>query len=522
MIDLGKIGSVADILRHGAERFPERTAQLFNERVTNYAELHKRACRVANGLIKEGCKPTDRIGILSRNSDTYFEVVFGAALSRAVAMCANWRLAASELVFVLNDASVQILFVSKQFYTIAEKIKSELPKLRKIIALDGEHPEWPSYAEWAAAQSDADPHLKHEADDVAVQMYTSGTTGLPKGVELSNANYLAFFKVVNSMTWSDFGKDDRILVVMPLFHVAGLNIGILALAQGATGVILGEFDPLALVGLVGKYRITHVNVVPAVILFLLQQPEVKNADFSSLKVMMYGAAPMAQDLLRQARETFGCDFAQVYGMTETTGVGTCLMPEDHIKRPEKLKSVGRPSSGIEMKIITPEGKPAKPGEVGEVMIRGACVMKGYWNKPEATAETVVDGWLRTGDAAYMDEEGYLYIHDRVKEMIISGGENIYPAEVENAIFAHPKVADVAIIGIPDDRWGEAVKAVVVVQPGEKLTAQEVIDFARDRIAHYKCPKSVDFIDALPRNPSGKILRRELRKPYWVGRERMVS
>jgi acyl-CoA synthetase (AMP-forming)/AMP-acid ligase II len=287
-------------------------------------------------------------------------------------------------------------------------------------------------------------------------------------------------------------------------------------------VILGEFDPLALVGLVGKYRITHVNVVPAVILFLLQQPEVKNADFSSLKVMMYGAAPMAQDLLRQARETFGCDFAQVYGMTETTGVGTCLMPEDHIKRPEKLKSVGRPSSGIEMKIITPEGKPAKPGEVGEVMIRGACVMKGYWNKPEATAETVVDGWLRTGDAAYMDEEGYLYIHDRVKEMIISGGENIYPAEVENAIFAHPKVADVAIIGIPDDRWGEAVKAVVVVQPGEKLTAQEVIDFARDRIAHYKCPKSVDFIDALPRNPSGKILRRELRKPYWVGRERMVS
>lgn len=522
MIDLDNIRTVADIVRYGAKRHPQKDAHIFNGRATTYGDLYGRVARVANGLIGEGCKPSNRIALLAKNSDTYFEIVLGATMARAVAVCINWRLAGPEIVFVLNDASAKVLFVGKEYYATVEKIKSELPQVTSIIAVDGGHPEWPSYAEWIKKQSANDPKLDEKGDDVAVQMYTSGTTGLPKGVELTNNNYVAFFEVVNSMAWSNFQEDTRLLVAMPLFHVSGLNMGILGLAQGAKNIIQGDFDPVALLGLIKEHRVTHAMMVPAVMLFILQQPETKTTDFSCLKTILYGAAPIAEDLLRQAREVFGCDFAQIYGMTETTGVGTCLMPEDHIKRPEKLKSVGRPNAGIEMKIITSEGRIAKPGEVGEVMVRGTCVMKGYWNRPEANTETVVNGWLHTGDAAYMDEDGYIYIHDRVKEMIISGGENIYPAEVESAIFAHPKVADVAIIGIPDDRWGEAVKAVVVVQPGETLSADEVIEFARERIASYKCPKSVDFVKALPRNPSGKILRRELRKPYWEGRSRMVS
>ena len=358
-------------------------------------------------------------------------------------------------------------------------------------------------------------------DDV-IQLYTSGTTGHPKGVQLTSGNYLAIIRAAEEMGVGAYGPDDVILIAMPFFHVAGVNIGLFSLAQGSRGIVLGDIDPQAILKLIETKKINHAFLVPAVILFLTQQPNVHKTDFSSLKMISYGASPIAADLLLAAKEIMGCDFMQVYGLTETTGGGTTLPPEDHDPARGKLRSCGRPSPGHDIRVVDADGRALPPGDVGEIQIRASNVMKGYWNKPDASAKALEGGWFRTGDAGYFDKEGYLYIHDRVKDMIVSGGENIYPAEVENAIFGHPAVADVAVIGVPDEKWGEAVKAIIVRKPGVAAEASDIIAYARDRIAGYKLPKSVDFVDALPRNPTGKILRRELRAPYWEGRARQVN
>jgi acyl-CoA synthetase (AMP-forming)/AMP-acid ligase II len=309
---------------------------------------------------------------------------------------------------------------------------------------------------------------------------------------------------------------------MPFFPVAGVNIGLASLAQGCRGVVLGETDPQEILRLIEAKGITQMFLVPALILFLIQQPNVSEVDFSTLKSVLYGASPIADDVLLRAKRILGCEFEQVYGLTETTGAGTYLCAADHDPARGKLRSCGRPLTGHDIKVVDADGRALPTGEVGEIAIRAANVMKGYWNRPEATAKAIVDSWFLTGDAGYFDEEGYLYIHDRVKDMIVSGGENIYPAEVENAIFGHPAVADVAVIGVPDAKWGEAVKAIVVRKQAASVTPEEIIAHARERIAGYKLPKSVDFIDALPRNPTGKVLRRELRAPYWEGRDRQVN
>jgi acyl-CoA synthetase (AMP-forming)/AMP-acid ligase II len=301
-----------------------------------------------------------------------------------------------------------------------------------------------------------------------------------------------------------------------------VNMGLISLASGARGIILGDIDPQEILRLIAAKRVTYAFLVPAVILFLTQQPNVAQTDFSSLKAISYGASPISEELLRAASKLMGCGFIQLYGLTETTGGGTCLAPSDHEPGLNKLRSCGRPLPGHDVKVVDGNGKTVAPGEVGEILIKSPNVMKGYWKKADATDKAIVSEWFHTGDAGYFDEDGYLYIHDRVKDMIVSGGENIYPAEVENAIFGHAAVADVAVIGVPDPRWGEAVKACVVKKPGSNPSEAEIIAYARERIAGYKLPKSIDFLDALPRNPTGKILRRELRKPYWEGRDRQVN
>ncbi|MGH8595834.1 MAG: AMP-binding protein, partial [Gammaproteobacteria bacterium] len=352
-------------------------------------------------------------------------------------------------------------------------------------------------------------------DDDVIQLYTSGTTGHPKGVQISNANYLSLWRVSQDAGWADFEIGDVSLVCMPVFHIAGTNMGVLTLAQGGTAVILKEVDPGRMLELIPQYRVNHLFVVPAVILFMLQHPLTPQTDFSSLKRLSYGASPIAEELLHKARAVFGCPFVQLYGLTETTGGGAYLPDDAHDPSRGKLRACGVPYPGIEIRILNEAGQPLPPGEVGEIVIKSPVVMKGYWNRPEATAQAIRDGWFHTGDAGYFDTDGFLYIHDRLKDMIVSGGENIYPAEVENAVFGHPAVADVAVIGVPDDKWGEAVKAIVVLKAGDRATPEDIIAYARTRIAGYKIPKSVDFAVALPRNPSGKILRRELREPYWV-------
>jgi acyl-CoA synthetase (AMP-forming)/AMP-acid ligase II len=522
MYDFSRLKSVADITRVHAEDRPDAIALDFSDRLTTYGELDARASCVAQGLIALGQQPGARIGYLGKNVDRYFEVLFGAFKSRTVVVGVNSRLAPPEIAYVLNDAGCEVLFVGKDFYVAIEKILAECPKLKAVIAMDGGHVQWSAFESWRDAQPPHDPMLSVAPDDDVIQLYTSGTTGHPKGVQLTNANYLGIMACAEAMGLASYTPDDVVLVAMPFFHVAGVNIGLLALAQGARGIVLGDIDPQAILRLIETKRINYAFLVPAVILFLTQQPNVRAIDFSSLKVMSYGASPIAEDLLRTAKEIMGCGFMQLYGLTETTGAGTCLAPEDHEGSGAKLRSCGRPAPGMEVRIVDGEGRVLPPRQVGEIQIKGPSVMKGYWNKPEATRKSLAESWFTTGDAGFFDEAGYLYIHDRVKDMIVSGGENIYPAEVENAVFGHPAVADVAVIGVPDEKWGEAVKAIVVRKPDATVTPAEIIAYARERIAGYKLPKSVDFVEALPRNPSGKILRRELREPYWEGRQRRVN
>ncbi|MDE2351201.1 MAG: long-chain-fatty-acid--CoA ligase [Alphaproteobacteria bacterium] len=522
MAALSALKSVADISRLQAAERPDAVALDFKGRITTYGEIDERASRVAQGLIALGQQPGARIGYLGMNCDRYFEVLLGAFKAKAVIVGVNWRLAPPEIAYVLNDAGCEVLFVGRECYDIVAQLRADCPKLKTVIAIDGGHESWPAYESWREAQSPADPMLPVADDDDVIQLYTSGTTGHPKGVQLTNANYLAIFDSATRLGLATYTPDDAVLIAMPFFHVAGVNIGLLSLVHGARGVVLGEIDPTEILRLIEAKRIAYAFLVPAVILFLTQHPRARDTDFSSLKNISYGASPISESVLGTARNLMGCDFVQVYGLTETTGGGTYLPPEDHDPARGKLRACGLPAPGFEVRVVDAQDRPLAPREVGKIVIRANGVMKGYWHRADATKKAVAGGWFHTGDAGYFDEDGYLYIHDRLKDMIVTGGENVYPAEVENAIFGHPGVADVAVIGVPDSRWGEAVKAVVVKKPGAEVSAADLIAHARGRIAGYKLPKSVDFVDALPRNPTGKVLRRELRQPYWEGRERQVN
>jgi acyl-CoA synthetase (AMP-forming)/AMP-acid ligase II len=511
---------LADIPRVHAARAGEHVAIQIDDRVLTYAELDRRA-RAAAGLLRQaGLKPGDRVGWLGRSSEAFFEIFFGAATAQVCLAPINSRLAIPEIAFILKDSGADLFFVTPEFFAVAEQVIAQIDRPIRLIGVGASAPGFEDYRVLrdAAAEPVAAPPAP--ADDV-LQLYTSGTTGLPKGVRLNNANFAAFLRLRNQVEGFDYGPEDTVLIVMPLFHVAGTNISFAGLAAGGRVILLPEFRPAEVLRLIEAERVAHIFLVPAMINMLLQAPEIEGVDLSSLKTVAYGASPIGEAVLAGAKARFGCGFIQFYGMTESTGAGTYLPPEAHAG--ELLRSCGQPWPDLEVRILDDAGEEAGPGQIGEIAIRGELVMAGYWNRPEATAETITPaGWLRTGDAGYRDERGYFFVHDRVKDMIVSGGENVYPAEVENAIMGAPGVADVAVIGVPDERWGEAVKAIVVPAPGQAPTPEAVIAWARARIAGYKAPKSVDFIDALPRNASGKVLRRELRKPYWQGHARMVG
>jgi fatty-acyl-CoA synthase len=513
---------LADIPRHQATLYGDATAMWFEGRETSFAEFDQRTNQVANGLIAAGVKPGDRVAFLGKNMDVYYEMFLGANKARAALAAMNNRLAAPELEFVLSDSESVWLFVTQDYFDVIETIKANCPSLKNIIAIDGPHAEWTDFTAWRDAQSTTDPKLPHDGEDDVLQLYTSGTTGLPKGVRLTNNNFLSFFEQAAELIWAHYDVGDPVLDAMPLFHIAGVNIGLLSLIQGAKAVILREIHPIHILDLIEQQKIRHGFLVPAVILMLTQTPGVRERDFSSYKIMSYGASPIAESLLLEAADIFGCQFTQVYGLTETTGGATYMLPEAHDPARGKLRSCGVPYPGTEIKCVDEDGNEVPQGEVGEILIKSGFVMKGYWKRDEATAEAIKDGWFRTGDAGYFDDEGFLYIHDRVKDMIVSGGENVYPAEVENGLFGHPDIADVAVIGVPDEKWGECVKAIIVAKPGTTPNEADIIAYAKTKIAGYKCPKSVDVVEALPRNASGKVLRRQLREPYWEGIERRVG
>jgi long-chain acyl-CoA synthetase len=519
-----EIRCVGDIVRvHAAERGGAPAVEC-RDRSLTFSEFYDRARAVAGALSASGVGAQDRVALIERNGVEALEVVFGAALVNAVVVNVNWRLAPPEILQILADAATNLVLVGPELVPAVEAIEKDLGEKARIIAIRG-HDRWESYEDWLAGNPPADPGTVAAGGDVAFQLYTSGTTGVPKGVMLTTSNLFTMYD--NIHTYWEFEPGESVnLAMMPMFHIGGLGWAAVGLYFGCHTVILRDVVPEQILDVLGRKGITHVFTVPAVIQMLLQAPGIDTADFASLRKLTYGASPIAPAVLEKAIATMGCDFIQLYGLTETSGAITQLDARDHdpVGRPGLLRSCGKPYPWVEIRIVdATTGADVPEGAVGEIWARSAQNMAGYWNNPSATAEVLSsDGWFRTGDAAYRDAEGFLYLHDRVKDMIVSGGENVYPTEVENALMGHPGVTDVAVIGVPDDRWGEAVKAIVVAGPGPAPSPDELIGFCRQQLAGFKCPKSVDFVTNLPRNPAGKLLKRELRSPYWEGVERQVG
>ncbi len=526
--------SIGDVVRFQAQEQPDQVVFTFDDDDMTYGRLHENSSRAAQALASKGVGKGDRISYMGKNSHLYFEILVGAAKLGAVMVPVNWRLAPPEVSYVLNDCEAKILFAGPGFDDLLRKIKPNLEHVELILGSEEPEGDFPGYPAWRDKFDPVDPMVAASDDDDALQLYTSGTTGHPKGAIMTNGSIFSSRAVDvpedEIMDWQKPIPGEITLLAMPCFHISGSGTGLAVMFAGGSAIVLPEYDPTQALELIENYTISKIFMVPAAIQILLNHPRAKEVDFSDLKYITYGASPIPLELMKQAMDVLGCGFVQMYGMTETSGTIVTLNPEDHDpKGNKKMRSVGTPLPGVEIKIIDPESlepeslEAVSTNTIGEIATRSAKNMKGYWKRPEATAETIeANGWLRTGDAGYLDEDGYLYIQDRLKDMIISGGENVYPAEVENAIYANDKVADVAVIGIPDEKWGEAVKACVVVQNGQELSEADVIAHAREHIAGYKCPKSVDFIDALPRNPSGKILRKDLREPYWEGKDRAVN
>jgi long-chain acyl-CoA synthetase len=517
------IHTIADVVRvHGRMR-PDAIALSMDGRDVTFGELDRRSSQVAQALRSAGVKRGERVAFIDKNGIEWFEVTFALAKLGAVNVSVNWRLAPAEMAQIIDNAQAQVVIVGPDFTEHIEKVESDLTRVQTIIALDA-HERWPTYRDWVDTHATEDPGVMSAGGDIAFQLYTSGTTGLPKGAMLTNDN---FFKgVVGIVDQWRFTDDSVNLALMPLFHIAGAGWSMVGLHQGCRTVVLRDVDPAQILRVIPEFGVTNAFMVPAVIQFLLITPGVESTDFSSLRALVYGASPITDTVLVRAMDTLGCELIQVYGLTETTGAITQLDGADHdpVNRPHLLRSCGRPYPWVEVRVVdTLTGNDVPTGEVGELWTRSHQNMAGYWDDPTGTSAVVTaDGWFRTGDAGYCDADGNLFLHDRVRDMIVSGGENVYPAEVENVLMMHPDVADVAVIGVPDDRWGEAVKAIVVRNEGADTSPAEIIAFARERLAGYKLPKSVDFATSLPRNPSGKLLKRELREPYWAGVDRRVG
>jgi long-chain acyl-CoA synthetase len=514
---------LVDHVRTWADTRTDHIAVRWEGGELTYREFFERACRLAGALADMGIAKGDRVAILDKNGPAHLEVLVGAPLIGAVGTPVNFRLVRSEIEAVVRDAQARVLVAGSEFRADAEAVADALGV--PLYVIDAPEGDPQSYEAWIGAQEPTDPGISPAMDDVACQLYSSGTTGLPKGAELTHANLRS--SLTNYGRFADFKPDSVNLAPLPMFHIGGGGVALAGLWAGVTNRLVRDVVPGELLDTIEKERVTHAALVPTIIGALLQVPGVESRDLSSWEICLYGASPISPALLAQAVRVLGCKFAQGYGLTETTGIAVLLPPEDHDPdgaNAHRLRAAGRPVHGMEAKIVVPgEDREAPVGEIGEIWLRGANVMKGYFNNPEETAKAITpDGWFKTGDAGRMDADGYIYIEDRVKDMIVSGGENIYPFEIEAKLLEHPAIQDVAVIGVPHERWGETPKAMVVLAEGRQLTEQEVIDFAKQHLASYKCPTSVDFLDELPRSPTGKILKKELRKPFWEGRERLVS
>jgi acyl-CoA synthetase (AMP-forming)/AMP-acid ligase II len=525
MIYNDKITTLAELAQVQACQFTEAKALTFKEKTLTYSQLNIQSNRVANALLARGIKARSRVALLAKDSLKSYEILFATAKINAVLVPINWRLAGAEVSYILKDAEVDAIFVGSEFHSLIKSIANELDSVKTIIALEKAEHNWLAYDTWQQQHSERQPDVTIKPNDVAVQLYTSGTTGRPKGVQLAHYSFFAIAKefVRQGKSWIDWSEKDKSLLVLPMFHIGCLWWAIRGLASGAENILLESFVGIEVLEAIAKHHITKVCMVPAMIQVLLSEPECKYTDFSSLKYIVYGGSPIAESLLKKAIATFECNFVQIYGMTETGNCAVCLPADAHTStNSNRLKSAGKPFPGVSVVILDSNKKEVACGQVGEICIKSPANTIGYWKLPEATANTLVDGWIHTGDAGYFDKEGYIYICDRVKDMICYASENIYPAEIENILYEHPAIAEVAVIGVPDDDFGEMVKAIVVLKAGMTATALDINNFVRGKLADFKLPRSVEFVESLSRTPSGKLQKGKLREKYWQGYQRKVN
>jgi acyl-CoA synthetase (AMP-forming)/AMP-acid ligase II len=519
--------NIGTLLTKSAKAFPEKPAVAYGQKKLTYSQLNSRVNRLANGLRDLGVKQGDNVALLQQNYPQTLESIFACFKAGCAAVPINWRLHPNEFTFIIDHSESKALILSPEFKEAIFDNRERIPQARHLICLSGAEGDMLDYEQLIEKGADQFTDATVNPDDLAWLFYTSGTTGMPKGAMLTHRNLLAMTMNFYADICPGFGQHEVILHAAPLSHGSGLyalpNIG-----KAALNVILESksFDAELVFRTIQEYRVTNMFAAPTMVKLLAESPATDRQVHGSLKSLNYGGAPMLVEDLKTAMKNLGPCLVQLFGQGESPMTITYLPHADHVlegtpAQIKRLASAGIARTDVEVKIFDAEDMELPPGEMGEIVTRSDLVMKGYWRNPEATRDTIRDGWLHTGDMGYIDESGYLFIMDRSKDMIITGGENVYPREIEEVLIKHPAVREVAVIGVPDAKWGEAIKAIVALKPGEAATENDLIAFCKDNIASYKKPKSVDFINELPKNNYGKILKRELRARYWKDKERKV-
>jgi len=513
-----KIGTFAHIIHRHALLYPYQEAFVYGSERVTFSQFNARVNSLIHALQTMEVKKGDVIGILSWNCLGYVEV-YGAAMKGGfIASPFNPRLREQELEYIINYSEANSLFVGPELMEMANQLRPHLPKVKNFISLEASVPDMIYHRDLLTSYSKAEPDVQVDEDDPAGIIYTSGTTGVPRGALYTQHCFIDDSKTL-VMDMNLYPGHKRILIT-PLFHIAGNTHFRSTLYIGGCNIIMKFFDAAATLQTIQDERATHMDFVPTHLVAMLNIPDLNKYDISSMQLLWYGASPMPLEVLKKGMQVFGPIFAQGYGQSETGPAISHLSKDDHnvLDRPEKeqkkLISAGRPDIGVQVRIVDEEGNDVEPDEVGEIIVRSKHIMVEYWHKPEETKETLINGWIHTGDMGYYDDEGYIYIADRKKDMIISGGENVYPREVEEVLYQHPAIQEAAVIGIPDPYWVEKVHAVVTTRKGASTTPEELIAFCKKHLAGYKAPKTVEFVDSLPKNPAGKILKKELREKYW--------